>query len=263
MVHFPQTNFFMENYYYHSHLSISPFHCAKFLKNSSSGSRVMRMCNFWTQNGPFPQIRIFSENLSMILVSLIHAYLHAKIKVRYKFICEILTIKEYWNLIGWEPFLAINWELDFFQACSFRRMLMNHMNAHFSQIPEKTNDVIFLESPKTLFWGQFWSFLPVGDFFQKIWLSHTTLYGPLTPCQVPEKTNEPIPRKLMNRQKDRRKDGQTQFHRTLAAKAGGSKICWKRCKIKNKVNMPEYIWMCLDKQDFEYAWVLNTSKFWK
>ena len=59
-------------------------------------------------------------------------------------------------------------------------MLMNHKNFHLKQIPDKTNDVIFLKSPKTLFWGHFWSFLPDGDFFQKIWLSHTTIYGPLT-----------------------------------------------------------------------------------
>ena len=76
MVHLPQ--FFLENYYYHSHLPISPFHWAKFKKDSSSRSRVMKMCNFWAQNGPFPQMRIFQENQFMSLVSFIHAYLHAK-----------------------------------------------------------------------------------------------------------------------------------------------------------------------------------------
>ena len=101
-----------------------------------------------------------------------------KIKVRYQSISEILTINEYWNLIGQEPFLAITWELDFSQACSFRRMLKNH-NFHFTQIPDKTNDMIFLKSPKTMFLGHFWSFLPDGDFFQKIRLCHTQLYmGP-------------------------------------------------------------------------------------
>ena len=63
---------------YHSHLSISPFHWAKFLKNSSGRSSVMRMHNFWAQYGPFPQIRFFSENLLIGLVSFICAYLHAK-----------------------------------------------------------------------------------------------------------------------------------------------------------------------------------------
>ena len=69
--------FFVKNYH-HSHLPISSFHCAKSKKTSPSGSRVMRMCNFWAQNDPFPQMRIFSENLLMRLVSFIHAYLHAK-----------------------------------------------------------------------------------------------------------------------------------------------------------------------------------------
>ena len=67
-------------------------------------------------------------------------------------------IKEYWNLIGPEPFLAITWELDFFQASNFRRMLLNHNNFHFTQIPDKTNDVIFLKSPETMFLDHFRSF---------------------------------------------------------------------------------------------------------
>ena len=53
MVHLPQTFFFgklltsLETYWYHFHITISPFHCAKFQKNPSSWSRVMWMCNFW------------------------------------------------------------------------------------------------------------------------------------------------------------------------------------------------------------------------
>ena len=80
-------------------------------------------------------------------------------------------IKEYWNLISQEPFLAITWELDFCQASSFRRMLMNHKKFHFTQISDKTNDRMFLKSPKTMFLGHFWPFLvilPDGDFFQNI-----------------------------------------------------------------------------------------------
>ena len=88
-------------------------------------------------------------------------------------------IKEYWNLIVREPFLSLTWELDFSQACSFRRMSMNHKNFDFTQIPDKTNDVIFFKSPKTMFLGHFWPFLHNGIFFQKIQLSHTTIYdGP-------------------------------------------------------------------------------------
>ena len=62
---------------------------------------------------------------------------------------------------------------------------MNYNNFHFPQSPDKTNDVTFLKSPKTMFWAifdHFWSFLPDRDFFQKIRLLHTTIYGPLTSC---------------------------------------------------------------------------------
>ena len=38
----------------------------------------MRMCHFWTENGPFAQMRILSENHIISLVLLIRAYLHAK-----------------------------------------------------------------------------------------------------------------------------------------------------------------------------------------
>ena len=60
-----------------------------------------------------------------------------KIKVKYLSISEILTIKEYWNLIDREELLAITWEPDFSQLCSFHRILMNHKNFRFTQIPDK------------------------------------------------------------------------------------------------------------------------------
>ena len=56
---------------------LAPFIVQNF-KKILPADPVMRMCNFWAQNGPFPQMRIFSENLLMSLVSFIHAYLHAK-----------------------------------------------------------------------------------------------------------------------------------------------------------------------------------------
>ena len=135
-----------------------------------------------------------------------------------------MTIKEYWNLIGQGPLLAITWEPDFSQACSFHRMLMNHKNFHFTQIPDKTNDVIFLISPKN---HVFRPFLPHGDFskisssvtYNYIWAPNTIL--------ISEKTNERNPRKLTDRWKgrrtDRRTDGRTLFYRTFPAEAGGPK----------------------------------------
>ena len=54
---------------------------------------------------------------------------------------------------------------------------MNHKNFDFTQIPDKTNDVIFLKSLKTMFLGHFWPFLTWWGFFPKYpALSHTTIY---------------------------------------------------------------------------------------
>ena len=64
-------------------------------------------------------------------------------------------------------------------------MLKNHKNFRFTQIPDKTNDVIFLKSPKTLFgaiFDIFGHFCPMGFFLQNPALPQTTMYGPLKPC---------------------------------------------------------------------------------
>ena len=67
-------------------------------------------------------------------------------------------------------------------------MLMNHKNFDFTQIPDKTNDVIFLKSPKSLFLGHFWPFLTLWRFFQKNpVLSHITIYGTLIHAKFQEK----------------------------------------------------------------------------
>ena len=110
-------------------------------------------------------------------------------------------------------------------------MLMHHKNFHFTLILDKTNDVIFLKSRKTMFWGHFWPFLVIfgwwGFFSKKSGknpaLSQWTIHGLY---------NEPILRKLTERQKDGRTDGRTLFYRTLPVKVGGPKdwnftIKWK------------------------------------
>ena len=65
-------------------------------------------------------------------------------------------------------------------------MLMNHKNFHLTQVPDKTNDVIFSKSPKTMFLGHFRPFLVIfvgwGFFPENQALSHTTIYEPLTAC---------------------------------------------------------------------------------
>ena len=139
------------------------------------------MCNFWAQNGPYSQKRIFffSKNLLMGLVSLIHAYVHDKNQSEILIISEILMIKEYWNLIGSEPFLVINWELYFSQRCSFFTMLMNHKNFPFTQIPNKTYDAIFLKSPKNHGFGSFLTIIARWGFFPKnLSVTHKYMWAP-------------------------------------------------------------------------------------
>ena len=120
--------------------------------------RVVRMCHFWTQNGPICPNQNISENLLINFLFFMTIYI-PKMKVSYQSIDEILMIKEYWNLIDREPFLAIiTWEPYFSQVCSFPKILKNHTNFRFTTIPDKTKDLIFLKSPKSLV---FLSFLTI------------------------------------------------------------------------------------------------------
>ena len=74
---------------------------------------------------------------------------------------------------------------------------------------------------KTLFLAHFWPIFPILGakkfFLENKALSRTTTYGFLASCQNLEQTNDTIPRKCP----DRQKDGQALFHRTLPANAGG------------------------------------------
>ena len=71
--------------------------------------------------------------------------------------------------------------------------------------------------PFSQFWGQ-------KLFFKKIGLCHAQLHmGILAPYQNLEKTNETIPRKHPDRQKDGQKDEQTLFYRILLATIRGPK----------------------------------------
>ena len=58
-------------------------------------------------------------------------------------------------------------------------------------------------------------------------LSHPTSYEYLASCQNLEKTNDTITRKCLGRRKERWKDGQTVFHRTLVANARGPKSLYQ------------------------------------
>ena len=138
---------------------LAPFTVQNFKKILPVEPELRGCANFGSKIAQFPKWEFFQKTYWWALFLSFKPIYMPKIKVRYKSISEILTIKEYWNLIDREPFLAITWELDFSQVCSFRNMLMNHNKFHFTQIPDKTNNVIFLKSPKTMLLDHFWSFL--------------------------------------------------------------------------------------------------------
>ena len=112
--------------------------------------------------------------------------------------------------------MSLAWELDFSQACSFCRMLINQKNFNFTQIPDKTNDAIFLKSPKTMFWGYFWPFFSLG-IFSKNSSCHTKLY-------MAPNFKLGFRKKLMSQSQENlwaggRMDRQILFYRTLPFKA--------------------------------------------
>ena len=112
------------------------------------------------------------------------------------------------------------WETDISNIGSCSRMLEGHKYFHSKPLPDKTNERIFLKSPKTLFLDHFWPFLVIfaKRYFQKIELCHA--HGPLTPYNISEKTNQPIPWKLPERRTNRRK---TLIYWNLPAMTGGPK----------------------------------------
>ena len=133
--------------------------------------RVVRMCHFWTQNGQICPNQNISENLLINFLFFMTTYI-PKMKVSYQSIDEILMIKEYWNLIDREPFLAIiTWEPYFSQVCSFPKILKNHTNFRFTTLKTWFSEKV----RKALFFCPFWPFL--ASFFQKnSALSHITKY---------------------------------------------------------------------------------------
>ena len=126
MAHLSWNFFFGTSHYYYFHLPFGPFHAAKFKKILTADPELwgcaifgpkMSIClpkiffwkiihiilidlslyKIWAQNGPFPKMRIFLENLLMSLVSFIHAYLHAK-KKKKKSKSDINLLVKYWLL---------------------------------------------------------------------------------------------------------------------------------------------------------------------
>ena len=149
-------------------------------------------------------------------------------------------IKEYWNLTGREPFLSTTWELDFSQAYSFPRMLMKHKNFHFTQIPGRNNDVIFLKSSKTMFLDNFWPFLPYEDSFQKNFaVTQNYIWAPniMLNFKKKKKKSQSQENFWTGGRAGRRRKRHTLFYRTLPAEARGSKTSLQQVTHGNTPNL--------------------------
>ena len=89
----PKQNIFGTNhyYYYFFDLTIGPFHLPKLKKKSYSGSRAMRMRQFWAQNGPFAQTDIFWKKIvKMIFIYLLVPFIMQNFKIILKADPELL-----------------------------------------------------------------------------------------------------------------------------------------------------------------------------
>ena len=87
---------FGTNHYYYFHLTIDPFHCPKFLKNSSE-SWVTRVCHFLTQNGSFAPNKFFFQKINIIFIYLLAPFILLNFK-------KILTANpELWGCVIFGP----------------------------------------------------------------------------------------------------------------------------------------------------------------
>ena len=120
------------------------------------------------------------------------------------------------------------------------RNTANNINFHYRTNPVKINDKIFQYIQQTLFLPIFPILGAKKFFLDNPGLSCATSYRFLASCQNLEKNNDTIPRQRSDRQKERRKDGQTLFYRTLPANARGPKIL---CYLQEQKYLVE-IWNC-------------------
>ena len=179
MVHLPETIFFCKIITIIFIYLLAPSILQNFKEILPSDPELWGCAIFGPKMSPFPKWEFFQKSCLWASFLLFMPIYMPKIKVRYYSISEILMIKEYWDLIGPEPFLSLTWKIDFSQACSFCRMLINHKNSDFTLIPDKTSYMILLKIPKTMFLGHFWPFLPDEDSLKKIQRCYRQLHmGP-------------------------------------------------------------------------------------
>ena len=110
-------------------------------------------------------------------------------------IANLKILQSYWSRAFW----PISQELDFSQVKDLCKNTANIIKFLYRQIQKKLKQNFPINSKNPVF-GPFWPIFPIfwgKRFFKKnLALPRTTRHGPITPCWVSEKTNEPIPRKL-------------------------------------------------------------------
>ena len=107
---------------------------------------------------------------------------------------------------------------------------MNHKNFYFTQIPNKTNDVIFLKSP-----GPFLTIFTWWEFFPKNpAVTHNYIWTPNIMLRFRKKL---MSQSQENLWADGRRDRQTIFYRTLPAEARGTTTFLQQVTAGNTPNL--------------------------
>ena len=151
---------------------------AKLLKNSYSRSRAM-MHHFWNQNYTFTQT---TKPINM------PCSFHLCLSTYQKSKSDIILLMKFWWLKNTEiPLTESHFWLQlknqvFPRHAVFAECQWTIKTFVLHQFPDKTKEVIFLKSPKTLFLGHFWlfccHFCPSGIFSKNhniIWAPNTML----------------------------------------------------------------------------------------
>ena len=169
MVHLPQTNFFWKIINITLIYLLAPFLVQSFKQIIPADPELWLCTIFGPKMVHFPKWEFFWKKLVNE-----PCFFHSCLSTCQKSKLDINLLVKYWWLKNTEISLAeSHFSQDFSQAWRLCRMLINHKNFHFTQIPDKNKDMLFqneFETACVLRNAVFWYF---G--------SHTTIYGPLTP----------------------------------------------------------------------------------
>ena len=139
-----------------------------------------------------------SKNFNQLLI-FVNLYQHAKNQAISPRTLSYLKILQSDLLMTFWP---ISQEPDFSRVWSLCRNIANNINFRYSTNLVNTNDQIFSINSENPIFGPFSQFCWQNNFLKNLALSRTTSHGFLVSHQNFEKTNDPIPRKRLDWQKD-------------------------------------------------------------